>query len=85
MSGAGARLRQDARAEPLPGCRESSRSGPGGKPGRSRTRSGLVKGETYCGVKGQPWPNKVLDATLSIGLLSVTLCAELTASPGKAS
>ena len=53
LSGAGARLRQDARAEPLPGCRESSRSGPGGKPGRSRTRSGLVKGETYCGVKGQ--------------------------------
>ena len=51
--GAGARLRQDARAEPLPGCRDSSRSGPGGKPGRSRTRSGLVKGEKPCGVKGQ--------------------------------
>ena len=51
--GAGVRLRQDARTESLPGCRDSSRSGPGGKPGRSRTRSGLVKGETSCGVKGQ--------------------------------
>ena len=78
----------------MPGCRDSSRSGPGGKPGRSRTKSGLVKGETSCGVKGQrplvrpggqPWPNKVLDATLNIGLLSVTLRAELAASPGKAS
>lgn len=47
-----------------------------------------------CGVKGQrplvrpgwqPWPNKVLDATLNIGLLSVTLRAELAASPGNAS
>ena len=55
---------------------------------------GLVKGEAPCGVKGQrplvrpggqPWPNKVLDATLNIGLLSVTHRAELTASPGKAS
>lgn len=51
--GVGVRLRRDARAEPLPGCRDSSRSGPGGKPGRSRTRSGLVKGEAPCGVKGQ--------------------------------
>ncbi len=51
--GAGARLRQDARAEPLPGCRDSSRSGPGGKPGRSRTRSGQDKGETPCGLRVQ--------------------------------
>ena len=50
---AGARLRQDARAEPLPGCRDSSRLGPGGKPGRSRTRSGQVKGETPCGARVQ--------------------------------
>ena len=52
--GAGVRLRQDARTESLPGCRDSSRSGPGGKPGRSRTRSGLVKGEAPCGLRATP-------------------------------
>ena len=52
--GAGVRLRQDARTESLPGCRDSSCSGPGGKPGRSRTKSGLVKGETPCGLRATP-------------------------------
>ena len=51
--GVGVRLRRDARAEPLPGCRDSSSSGPGGKPGRSRTRSGLVKGEAPCGLRAK--------------------------------